>query len=58
MVDDLKPGWQMARACGVPFAFAGWGSPVAAIHTFMRAGADHYFTRVEQLEELLVGCER
>lgn len=58
MVDDLKPGWQMARACGVPFAFAGWGSPVAAIHTFMRTGADHYFTRVEQLEELLVGCER
>ena len=39
-------------------AFAGWGSPVAAIHTFMRTGADHYFTRVEQLEELLVGCER
>ena len=24
MVDDLKTGWQMARAAGVPIAFAGW----------------------------------
>ena len=57
MVDDLKPGWQMARAWRALCVW-GWGSPVAAIHTFMRTGADHYFTRVEQLEELLVGCER
>lgn len=58
MVDDLKPGWQMARSCGVPFVFAGWGSPVQAIHAFMRENADHYFERVEQLEELLFGAER
>ena len=24
MVDDLKTGWQMSRAAGVPIAFAGW----------------------------------
>ncbi len=25
VVDDLKPAWHMARAAGVPIAFAGWG---------------------------------
>lgn len=57
MVDDLKPGWQMAQACEVPFAFAGWGSPVPAIHAFMHEHADYFLTEVEQLERLLFGAQ-
>lgn len=25
VVDDMKPGWEMARSAQVPIAFAGWG---------------------------------
>ncbi len=53
MVDDMKPGWKMAHACGVPFAFAGWGNPSSVAHEFMKEHADYSFDRVEQFAELL-----
>ena len=53
MVDDLKPGWEMARACGVPFAAAGWGVLCDAARRDLQARADWYLERVEQLEDLL-----
>lgn len=53
MVDDLKPGWEMACACGVPFAAAGWGVLCDAARRDLQARADWYLERVEQLEDLL-----
>ena len=36
-MDDLKPGKDMADACGVDFAAVGWGTYVPEIAAFMRA---------------------
>ena len=47
MLDDLKPGYDMARACGVPFAAAGWANDIPEIEGFMRQNCDLYFKTVE-----------
>ncbi len=53
MVDDLKPGYDMARAAGIAFAAAGWAYSVPLIEEFMREHSDHYLTSTEELSELL-----
>ena len=53
MVDDLKPGYDLCRACGVPFAAAGWANDVPQIETFMRRNCDFYFKTVQELNEFL-----
>ena len=53
VLDDLKPGYDMARACGVPFAAAGWANDVPEIEAFMRKNCDFYCKRVEDLEKVL-----
>ena len=53
MVDDLKPGFDMARAAGIDFAAAGWGYDVPEIEAFMRAHSDFYLKSTEQLASLL-----
>ena len=53
MVDDLKPGYDMCRACGVPFAAAGWANDVPEIERFMRENCDFYFKTVKELDEFL-----
>lgn len=55
MVDDLKPGYDMAKACGVDFACAGWTPRPEKIRTFMRKNSDFYLSQVSQLSELLFG---
>ena len=52
MVDDLKPGRDMALAAGVPFAFAGWGALMEEIWDDMGA-ADYRLRTVAELEKLL-----
>ena len=54
MVDDLKPGWQMAKLCGVPFVFAGWGNPTPQIHLFMQQNAGYYMQRIGELRDLVL----
>ena len=49
MLDDLKPGYDMARACGVPFAAAGWANDIAQIEAVMRRHCDLYFKTVPEL---------
>lgn len=49
VVDDLKPGYDMARAAGVPFAAAGWAYRVPQIESFMRAHCDIYCESVGAL---------
>lgn len=52
MVDDLKPGWEMAHACGVPFA-AGWGVLCEAAARDLESRADWYLRTVDELGALL-----
>lgn len=53
VVDDLKPGYDMARAAGADFAAAGWAYDVPEIESFMRKNCDYYLKSVEELKELL-----
>ena len=57
MVDDLKPGYDMARACGVRFAAACWAYDVPQIKSFMRENSDLLFETPEALEDWLFGTE-
>ena len=53
MIDDLKPGYDMAKSCGVDFAAVGWANDIKEIEAFMRANSDFYFKTVSQLAEFL-----
>lgn len=48
VVDDLKPGFVMAKSCGVDFAGAGWSHKIQEIIDFMESNADYYFRNVEE----------
>ena len=53
MIDDLKPGYDMASACGVPFAAVGWANDIASIEAFMRENCSLYFKQVSELAAFL-----
>lgn len=53
MIDDLKPGYDMARSCGVDFAAVGWANDIPAIESFMRQNSSSYFKKVSELAEFL-----
>lgn len=53
MLDDLKPGYDMAKVCGVPFAAAGWAYDIPEIETFMRESCERYFKTVADLADYL-----
>ncbi len=53
VIDDLKPGYDMARTCGVPFAAAGWANDIPEIEAFMRRFSGLYFKTVSALAEYL-----
>ncbi len=53
MIDDLKPGYDMAMAAGVDFAAVGWANDIEPIEAFMRRNCQLYFKRVEDLTEYL-----
>ena len=55
VVDDLKPGYEMAAAAGVPFAAAGWANNIPGIEQFMRAHCPLYCKTVEELRQVLFG---
>ena len=55
VVDDLKPGYDMAKACGIKFAAAGWAYNIPQIEAFMRENCDLYFKTVAELAEYLEG---
>ena len=46
MIDDLKPGYDMARAAGVDFAAVGWAYDIPEIENFMRQNCPLYFKKV------------
>jgi phosphoglycolate phosphatase/pyrophosphatase PpaX len=53
VVDDLKPGYDMARAAGVEIAAAGWAYRVPAVEDFMSRNCDYYLRSVSELRTLL-----
>jgi phosphoglycolate phosphatase/pyrophosphatase PpaX len=53
MVDDLKPGCLMARACGVDFAYAGWAVGDSRIHAVMQQCSDYFLQSPAELSSLL-----
>lgn len=53
MVDDLKPGFDMAKRCNVDFACAGWEKNTPLIKEFMKKNCDYYFEDVDELYKLL-----
>lgn len=55
MIDDLKPGYDMAAACGVDFAAVGWANDIPAIERFMRQNCRNYFKTVAELAAFLEG---
>lgn len=55
MVDDLKPGLEMARSCNVDFAAAGWSHSIPEIKDQMKVKADYYFETVEHFNRFILG---
>lgn len=53
MVDDMKPGYDMARCCSVDFAAAGWANEIDPIRRFMQEHCDFYLYSVADLKTLL-----
>ena len=53
VVDDLKPGYDMAKSANVPFAAAGWANDVPQIVTFMKQNCDIYCHTVSELADHL-----
>ena len=53
VIDDLKPGYDMARAVSVPFAAVGWANDIPQIEAFMRKNCNRYFKTVEELDAFL-----
>ena len=51
VIDDLKPGLDMARAAGVPFAAAGWCFRIPENERYMREHADRWCGTVAELAE-------
>lgn len=54
MVDDLKPGLDMARICKVDFCCAGWSHRIPSIVEFMSQNSDYYFRKTDELRSLVL----
>lgn len=53
VIDDLKPGYDMALAAGVDFAAVGWANDIESIENFMRHNCKYYFKTVAELAEFV-----
>ena len=53
VVDDLKPGYDMARGAGVDFAAAAWAYDVPEISSFMSKYGDYFLKDVDSLRKIL-----
>lgn len=54
IVDDLKPGVEMAKASGVPIAAAGWGHRIPEIRSYMEAHCLAYLSDVDELRKMVL----
>lgn len=54
VLDDLKPGLDMARSSDVAFAGAGWSHQIPEIEDYMRQYSDFYFSTVKAFREFVL----
>lgn len=54
VVDDLKPGLDMAKSCDVDFASAGWSHLIPEIIEFMKENSNYYLSSVSDLKGLVL----
>lgn len=54
MVDDLKPGYDMAKKCGVDFASAGWSHIIPEIVDFMKENSDYYLNNLDEFKKIIL----
>ncbi|MBD8069751.1 HAD family hydrolase [Bacillus sp. PS06] len=54
MLDDLKPGLEMAKSCNVDFAAAGWSHSIPEIKEQMKSRSKYYFETVEQFNQFIL----
>lgn len=54
VVDDLKPGLDMARTCNVDFASAGWSHLIPEIIDFMKENSNYYLSSVDELRNIIL----
>ena len=54
VLDDSKPGLDMARSCNIVFAAAGWSHSVPEIEEYMRINSDYYFSTVDEFKEFIL----
>ncbi|NLN49518.1 MAG: HAD family phosphatase [Clostridiales bacterium] len=54
VLDDLKPGLDMARAANVDFACAGWSHTVPEIEKYMKDNSDFYFKTVTTFADFIL----
>ncbi len=53
VVDDLKPGYDMAKGAGVDIAAAGWAHSVPEIVSFMSENCEYFCRTVDELRKIL-----
>lgn len=53
VLDDLKPGLDMARSCNIAFAGAGWSHVIPAIKSYMETNSDYYFPTVSSFKDFI-----
>ena len=53
VVDDLKPGYDMAKAAGVDIAAAAWAHNVRGIREFMSKNCEYFCESVEELRKII-----
>lgn len=54
MLDDLKPGLEMAKSCNVDFAAAGWSHSIPEIKKYMKKESKYYFNSVKEFNNLIL----
>ena len=53
VVDDLKPGYDMAKGAGVDIAAAGWAHSVPEIVSFMSENCEYFCKTIDELRNVL-----
>lgn len=53
VVDDLKPGLDMARSCNTDFAAAAWSHAIPMIRDYMKNHSDYYFESVMEFKKFI-----
>jgi phosphoglycolate phosphatase-like HAD superfamily hydrolase len=54
IVDDLRPGVEMAKAAGVAVAAAGWAHQIPEIRSYMEENCQYYFTDIGNFRSFIL----